>query len=137
MSILINEQPFRTDHKTVDNSILTAGHAVIISLSELLSTVKSTTEPFHLSLSCRSQVNSLLQTVLLITSRHGPDRKHPIPTVSLLLRAYSFPRERAYRSVAQKRSLYIRLYRSHCIATSVVSFVSRSSLSNWSIRHSN
>jgi hypothetical protein len=35
-----------------------------------------------------------LQTVLLITSRHGPHKKHPVSTVSLLLRAYLFSRER-------------------------------------------
>jgi hypothetical protein len=41
------------------------------------------------------------------------------PTVSLLLRAYSFRRERVYRVVAQKLALYIRLSRSHCIAKAV------------------
>jgi hypothetical protein len=38
----------------------------------------------------------------------------PFPTVSLLLRTYSFPREPIYRAVAQKRPLFIRLSRSHC-----------------------
>jgi hypothetical protein len=56
--------------------------------------------------------SGLLQTVLLITSWHGPHRKHPISTVSLLFRAYSFPRERVYRAVAQKWSLHIRLLHS-------------------------
>jgi hypothetical protein len=37
-----------------------------------------------------------------------PHRKHAVSTVNVLLRAYSFPWERVYRAIAQKRSLYIR-----------------------------
>jgi hypothetical protein len=59
--------------------------------------------------SLHTGINSLLLTVLLITSRHGQYRKHPVSIVNLLLRAHSFPRERVYRAVAQKRQLYIRL----------------------------
>jgi hypothetical protein len=39
-------------------------------------------------------------------------QKTPVSIVSVLLRAYSFPRERVYRAVAQKRSFYIRLLQS-------------------------
>jgi hypothetical protein len=56
-------------------------------------------------------------------------------TVSVLLSAYSFPRERVYRAVAQKLQLYIRESGSHCIATAVLSLsVSRSLPSN-GVRH--
>jgi hypothetical protein len=94
---------------------------VISSQSPSQYSVNSTIEPSHLSLPCRAQLNSLIQTVLLITSRRGPHRKRLVSTVNLLLRAYQFPREHVYRAVAQKRLLYIFLSRSHCGATSVVS----------------
>jgi hypothetical protein len=45
--------------------------------------------------------------------------KTPFPRVILLLRAYSLSRERVYQSVAEKRPLFIRLSRSHCITTAV------------------
>jgi hypothetical protein len=66
-------------------------------------------------------VNSLLKTVLHITSRHEPRRNTPFPTACLFLRAHSFPRERVYRAVAQKRVSYeySRSSRSHCLATTV------------------
>jgi hypothetical protein len=42
------------------------------------STINSTVVLSHLSLPCRAQLDSLLQTVLLITSRHGPHREHSV-----------------------------------------------------------
>jgi hypothetical protein len=64
------------------------------------STANSTIKIFLLILLCRAKINTLLQTLLLITCWHGPHRKHPVSTVSLL-RAYSFRREHFYRTVAQ------------------------------------
>jgi hypothetical protein len=40
------------------------------------------------------------------TSLHVPRRNTPFPTVTLLLSAYSFPRERVYRLFAYKRPLF-------------------------------
>jgi hypothetical protein len=39
----------------------------------------------HYRLATVSQLNSLLPTVLLITSRHGPLRKHPVSIVAVQL----------------------------------------------------
>jgi hypothetical protein len=55
---------------------------------------------------------------LLITSQRGPRRNTPFRTVTLLLHAYSLQRERVYRAVAPKRSLF-----------------TESSFSNGSVRH--
>jgi hypothetical protein len=75
----------------------------------------------HLFSASLGELNSLLQTVLLITSRHGPHRKQHVSTPRLLLRAYSFPRERVYQAVDQKRSLYVRLLHSNgCACYSIV-----------------
>jgi hypothetical protein len=41
-----------------------------------------------------------------VTSQHGPRRNALFPAVTPLLRAYSLQRERVYRAVAQKRSLF-------------------------------
>jgi hypothetical protein len=62
-----------------------------------------------------SQVN---WSVLVITTRHGPHRNHPVFNRTLFLRAHSLPRVRVYGAVAQKRSLF-----------------AASPLSNGSIRH--
>jgi hypothetical protein len=55
---------------------------------------------------------------LLITSRHGPRRDIPFLTATVLLCAYSLPREHVSRAFAQKRPLF-----------------TESSLSNGSMRH--
>jgi hypothetical protein len=69
--------------------------------------------PFLLSPLCRAQLNLLRQTVLFITSRHGPYREHTDSTVILLFRECSFSREHVCRAVAHKRSMYIRLLHSN------------------------
>jgi hypothetical protein len=102
--------------------------------TELNSTVNLTIAPSILRLSCRAQLNSLLQTVLLITCQHGPHRKHRFHSKSIVRCVY-VSAGRVFQAVAQKRSLYIRLLRSHCIATVIVSFASRSLPSNGSTRH--
>jgi hypothetical protein len=50
----------------------------------------------------------------LITSRHGPHKKH-----LLLLRSCLLLRERDYRADTQKRPWYIRPSRRRCIATAL------------------
>jgi hypothetical protein len=82
------------------------------------------------------QMHSLLQTVLLITSWHGPHGKHPVSNTKFIVTCVFILREPFYRTVAQNLFLYIRESRSHCIAVVVVSlFVSRSLSSNGSVRH--
>jgi hypothetical protein len=54
----------------------------------------------------------------LLTSRHAPRRNTSFPAVTLLLLAHSLPRERVFRTVSQKLSLF-----------------TESPLSNGSIRH--
>jgi hypothetical protein len=94
------------------DSLSSRAHA-LLSEPPMQNSTHSTIGLSLLSLPCRVQLNSLLQTVLLITCRHGPCRTHPVFTVSLLILAYSFSRERVYRAVAQMRSLYIRILHSN------------------------
>jgi hypothetical protein len=54
-----------------------SGSLFTATFGQLLSTVNSTTAPSLVSHPCRAQLKWLLQTVLLITSWHGPHRKHP------------------------------------------------------------
>jgi hypothetical protein len=66
--------------------------------------------------------HSVAPVVFLITSRHGPRRKPPFPTVPPLLR------KRVYRDVAQKRPWYIHQFRGRCITTALHATVSKNNL---------
>jgi hypothetical protein len=65
---------------------------------------------FHVQVLTGQQLshNSLIApTLLVIKSRHSRNIENtPFPTVILLLCAYSLPRKRVYRAIAQKWSLF-------------------------------
>jgi hypothetical protein len=54
-------------------------------------------------------VNSLLQTVLLIKSRHGNIENTVFPRVSLLLRPCSFRLECVYRAAVRRTRIFAYL----------------------------
>jgi hypothetical protein len=102
-------------------SLLSGEHPV----TELLSTVNSTKAPSLLSLPWRArlncqtstelthspnnfftQLNRIARIVFFLTPWHGPHRKHSRFHSNCIV-CISFPRERVYRAVAQKRTFVI------------------------------
>jgi hypothetical protein len=98
---------------TVSNSVNSSASRAQVHLSQ--PPLQSST------LTCQFSTDWIASNIFFITPRHGQHIKHPVLTINLFLRAYSFPRERVYVAVAQTRSLYIRLLHSNgCTRCSVV-----------------
>jgi hypothetical protein len=79
-----------------------------IPLAESISVLPSRPQfPFRRLLRlAASLTHSVAPFVFLISSRHGPRRNNPVPTVPLLLSAHSLLRECVHRVTVQKRSLF-------------------------------